>query len=744
LPKDKHILKENRLKITEQHSKATAAELRKLYKQRPNGKLLFVFNTKPYHYIKGTQGKNNLYKRFQRNVLGEPPVLADTLFMETTVRSMRSYLRTQGYFYSSVDYDVNTNRKNKAIVSYNVHLNKLYKFGEITIQAEDADIYELLTMNMGESRIKQWMPYNQNQLLEEQDRLVNLIRNNGYYLMSKEFIDFDIDTSTAIEYCYIGVNIRNINDTLSHQKYYNGDITVDIETNPSLYDTEKRENIQTAKFSYNPNGYRLNPEVLEKNILLSKDQVTKLTTINRTYGRLSDLEIFRFVNIQSQPYRRLDSNFINYTIRLIPEVKYGLTFEPQATLSDQNNTFNNQDFRNYGVAFITQFTNRNIFQNAENFTLNFRSAFEAQGQTRGSIGFFNSTEQKLTASLVMPRTLLLSKFDKNENFYSNKTILSVSGIYEINIDYSRRVLTLGYNNQLNKKLISYFVWPIEVSYINSRIVSSELQKQSENDIFLQNLFANNLIVSSRMGFVFSNRAIKKNNRFVYLKWDLVELAGTPLTLINKLIDRNTSPDGNHYTLFGVRYSEFFKSSIDVRYNLELDVNNTLAFRAFGGYALPFGNFPDFVPFEKRYFVGGANDLRGWRPRAIGPGSFASAGQIDFSGEVKLEANVEYRLNIYKRWLEGAIFIDAGNVWNAKPLPNRVGGEFNYTRFINEIAISPGIGIRFNFDIFLVRFDFATPIHDPKLPIGTRWQTNDLSFYWISKNTNFNFGIGYPF
>lgn len=744
LPEDKYLLRSNELTVSTPYDKLVIGELKELYKQKPNDKLFLIFNTKAYHYIKGTRGKNNLYKRFQRNVLGDPPVFADTLFIETTIRSMRSYLRTQGYFYSTIDYEVSYTPKQHAYVHYIINLNKRYWFGEVTIQAEDASIYELVKNSMNESNIRQWKPYDQNQLLLEQDRIVNLLRNNGYYFMSKEFIDFDLDTSGHGDYCYVGLNIRNRSDTIRHQVYYNGNVTIEIDAGSVYSKKAVRDSIPTNNFLYRPNGYRLNPEVLDRNLLLNRGKEYKPTTLNRTYGRLSDLGIFRFVNIQTVPETTTDSNYINYNVRLIPDVKYGLTFEPQATLSDQNNTFNNQDVRNYGIAFITQLTNRNIFYNAENLQLNFRSAFEAQGQTRGSVGFFNSTEQKLTASLIMPRTLLFSKFDRSENYYSNKTILSVTGIYEINIDFSRRVLTFGYNNQLNRKLISYFIWPIEISYINSSIVSPELQRQSENDIFLQNLFTNQLILSSRAGFVFSNRAIKPNNRFVYLKWDLIELAGTPLTLANRAIGRRKSEEGDFYSLFGVRYAEFLKSSVDLRYNLQLDVNNTLAFRSFTGYALPFGNFPDFVPFEKRYFVGGANDLRGWRPRALGPGSFASPDQIDFSGEIKLEFNVEYRWNIYKRRLEGALFIDAGNVWNAKPIPNRPGGNFELNRFMNEFAVSPGWGVRVNLEIFILRFDFGTPIHDPAKPLGQRWVARNADVRWVWNNTNFNFGIGYPF
>ena len=168
------------------------------------------------------------------------------------------------------------------------------------------------------------------------------------------------------------------------------------------------------------------------------------------------------------------------------------------------------------------------------------------------------------------------------------------------------------------------------------------------------------------------------------------------------------------------------------------------YRGFIGAAIPYGNSPDFVPFEKRFFAGGVNSLRGWRPRSVGPGSYRSEAQLDFSGELKLELNIDFRFNIYNKWLEGALFADAGNVWNVKPAAERPNAHFDPNRFYKELAFNTGAGIRFNFEIIVVRFDFAFPMHDPRYAEGQRWIIKNLSTDWLLNNTNFNFGIGYPF
>lgn len=742
IPEGKALLKSNETVVEQRAGKDIEKQLGTLYKQTPNRKLLGVFNTRPYFYIKGSTGNDNFFKKIMRNSLGEQPVFADTTFIENTVKSMNNFMVTKGYYYPEIRYEVKTSKRKKAKVTYYVKPNQPYKVMDYRLHIEDKQIYDLVSNEMDKSLIKWWKPIDQGALIKEQERIINLLRNNGYFIMGKEFVDFSIDTNNGNGFCIVSLNIRNPADDV-HEKYYNHNVTIELDpNNQSDRGLLRRDTFAAYRILYKPSFYKLNPQILNRNILMVPNREFRQNSINRTYSRLSDLGIFRFVNIQPTPFERNDSLFVNYNIRLIPNVKYTATIEPQTTLSDQNNTLTGQDFRNYGVAILTQFTNRNVFRNAEILQLTFRSALEAQGQVKTS-GIFNSTEQRLTAAIIMPRTLIFSNFDRNEKYYSNKTIFSATGVYELNIDYERQVLSTGINYQLNRRLTTIYFWPLEVSYIRSSIRSPELQRQSTNDIFLQNLFTNNLITGSRFGFVFSNKQVAKGLSFVYLRWDLLDLAGYPLSLYNRVMGGTKDAEGS-FTTFGVKYFEFAKSTIDIRYNTIYDQNNSSVFRLMAGYALPFGNTPDFVPFERRYFVGGANDLRGWRPRSLGPGAYTTSNQLDYSGEIKLMANAEFRFNVYNRWLEGAVFADAGNVWIAKPNKDRPWGEFDINRFYKEVAFNSGVGIRFNLEIFIIRFDFALPLHDPRMPVNERWIVRDINGKWLIDNFNFYFGIGYPF
>jgi outer membrane protein assembly factor BamA len=734
------LLVRNKVEIQKPYRKELASNITKYYRQKPNNRFMLLINSRPYFYIRGSQGKNNWWRKFERNTLGEPPVIVDSLFMESTLKSFKSYLQTEGYYYPEVRYGLEVNKRKKATVTYFVTLNKQYVFGEYNLQVSDKGLFLLIEKNMSQSFIKTGIGFHHDELKKEQARIVDLLRNNGYYSISTEYIDFDVDTASPDRFVKEGQNVRKANDTVLHKQYYIQAITVDVEKTARTQNSV-RDTFNLNKIKYHLGGFNLNPNILERNIQFETGELYNLQKLNRTYSRLNDLGIFRFINIQTSLSENRDSGFVNYNIRMIPSVKYSFTLEPQAVTSDQNNTINNQSSRNYGVALLAQVTNRNIFRNAEILQLSFRSSFEAQGSlTPGQI--INATEQSVTASVIMPRTLFFPSFDKNLRFQSTKTIISSSAIYEINTTYKRTVFTTGLGYQFNRKLFTYYFSPIEISFIRSTITDDALRKQSENDIFLQNTFSNNLILDTRYGIAYTNKSIAEGLSYVNIRWDAIELAGNMLTAINNIAGTPKNADGT-YHVFGVKYFQYVKSAIDFRYNTIYDQNNASVFRLFTGVALPYGNTPQFVPFERRFFIGGVNSLRAWKPRAIGPGSYSDTSQLDFSGEIKIEGNAEYRFNIYNKWLEGALFTDIGNVWAVRNDPARPGSHFEWKDFYRSLAWDIGFGVRLNFNIIIIRLDFAMPIHDPSYKaMKDRWVIGDFgkSVY----NSNLNFGIGYPF
>lgn len=739
------LLNSNEVKVTDNSKKEIVKPLPSYIKQRPNKRFIGISRLKMRFFFYGSRDNSGRFSKYLRDKFGEPPVIIDTAFMESTTKSMKSFLRSKGHYYAEVDYKVKVSKRNRAKVTYIVTTNEYYRFGGYYMNVADRDLYDLIKAHEKDKLIRSGKRFDQEVLLKEQQRILDLLRNNGYYTFGKEFINFDIDTAAGNWRIDVYLNVKNKSDFETHKKHYIRDVYVNIDPNIDLGSMRNVDTVHTPYFDYIPNRYKLNPDALDRNMFLRPGTLFRQRSFNRTYTRLSDLNIFRMVNITPKQVEQNDSSFIDYYVRLAPTIKYDYTIEPQAILSDQNNTFTNQtaNYGNYGLAAVLQFNNRNTFRNAELFRLSYRTSFEAQGRVNGS-RWFNATEQSLTASITMPRLLWLPKLDRNLNFFSTKTTFTTSAIYELNTDFERQVLTAGMIYQMNKRLLTFYVTPLEISYSSTRIKSDLLQQQINSDIYLFSMFSNNLIVGSRFGFSYSNKPVAKSIHHIFLKWDVIELGGNSATLVNTLLGEPKNSKG-YYEIFGINYAQFAKTAIDFRFNTVYDENNATVYRLFAGVGLPYGNSPNYLPFERRFWVGGANSLRAWLPRSLGPGSFKKAGQIDFSGDVKLEANAEFRFNMYDRWLEGAVFSDAGNVWIIRKDVERPNAEFAFNRFYKELAVDFGYGVRLNFDIILIRFDFAVPVLDPGyVDLKDRLVIRDFSGKWFFENVNVNFGIGYPF
>lgn len=747
-------LVKNKIVIFERsNSRFYESDLESQTKQKPGAKFLGLVRLNVFFYrIGDASKKDSKIKRFFRDELGRVPVIVDTTMIEVSVRAMKNYLKSQGYYYSEITYTVTDTKllKERKIVTYNVKLNNQFKYGKLHVNCPDKKIYEIVHTSLYESFIKIGHSFKRENLLNEQNRILNLLRNKGYYTFAKEFIDFKSDTNYKSDYIAIEINIKNQEDFKPFKIYKIRNITIEVE--PSIKSIkDKKDTLYTPNFKYLENGSKIHSTILEKMNFLMTGDLFQQNNLSKTYTRINDLQLFKLVTITPTVIENDSQNFIDFYVNLKQQKKYDVSIEPQAITSDQANLVNVPSYRSYGLAAVLQLTDRNIFHNAEILQLRFRSSFEAQrGEKIEPVPFFNSSEQSFSASITIPQLLFLNKIDRKINNANTKTIVNSSVIYEKNVQYERRVFTIGSSYQINRKLISYFVAFPEISFIKTDFTNSELEAKSKTDIFLQNVFANNLIINDiRLGFTYNSQLKSKTKSYIFLRWDALELAGNLVSAINILLNEPKITDTarnikNQYEVFGLNYFQYVKTFADFRFNHWLDPNNTVVYRIAFGYALPYGNSPNFIPFEKRFFTGGANSLRAFRPRSIGPGVYSSTNQIDKSGDIKLELNMEFRFNIYKKLFEGAVFTDAGNVWAVRQ-DSRVGADFDMSSFYNELAVGSGVGVRLNLSIFIFRLDAAVPLHDPSKTYGGRWvinNANDFDWYW--NNSIFNFGIGYPF
>lgn len=732
----------SKVKITGEKREDVKAPIPDLVKQTPNKRFLGITKLKLRFYYLGLRSPDTKIGALLMDKFGEPPVLLDTAFIESSVKSMRAYLHSVGFYYPEITYKVKQHRL-RAFVTYYINTNQVYHINKYRINCADRDLYDLIKSTEKESVFTSGYRLNNERLLQEEKRIVTLLRNHGYYSFNNDYISFDVDTAFNNWTVDVALNIQNRGMYEPHQKYYVKNVNINIEPISDSINNTNTDTIKSKTFNYIPNSYKLNASILEQNTFLNPGSEFVQNKVNRTYQRLGDLNLFKLITVNATTYTLNDTPMVDYGVRLIPNIKYDYTIEPQAIISDQNNSFTEQSRTgNYGVAAIVTFNSRNSFRNAELFKLSFRTSVEVQGKAN-TARWFNATEQSLTAGLTFPRLVAFPKLDRNINFINTKTTFTTSAIYELNANFERRVATAGIIYQINKKNTSYYFTPFEISFTKNSINSHVLLSLIKNDIYLYNMFSNNLILGGRMGLVYTNKEITKTKHYIYLRFDALEISGNTATIINKLIDKKLNATGN-YNIFDVNYSQFAKTAIDFRFNKRIDPNNFYVFRVYSGVGIPYGNSPKFLPFERRFWVGGANSLRAWLPRSLGPGSSYQPGQIDYSGDIKLEANAEFRFNMYHKWLEGAVFADAGNVWMSKMDVNRTGAEFDFNRFYKEFGVGSGYGVRLNFDIILIRFDLAIPIYDPSSSLSNPWVVKDFSGKWVYNNVNLTFGIGYPF
>lgn len=741
--KEGPLLYKTQIKVEEKkEARIFAGNLDDYVKQRPNKRLFGTSRFGLRMYKLGSRFPESWLGRSLQTKAGEAPVILDSSLIEASIKGMHNYLRTEGYYYSDITYEVK-GRLHKQKVIYNIKTNKPYHIYKIEQHIADRTIDSLYGTMKEFSDIRLGNRLSLENILKEKNRVNEQFRNSGYFTFSKDYVKVDLDTNMGDFHAMVGINIANQPNFLRYKIYTIKSINFEIETDDSF--PKSRDSLNLNRFIYKPNGFPLNPEIIGRSLLIEPHKTFNQESSNATFKRLNDLQLFKVINMTANPVNeKSDTPGINYTIRVQPKNKYDFTFEPQAITSDQSNLITGSTGRNYGLASQVTLANKNIFHNAEILQLTYRISIEAQrGANIPRNPIFNSFESNLSASLIFPKLLLLPKLDRKWTNSTNRSLLTASTIWEKNVDWIRNVYGMSFIWQRNLQYINHYFVPVELSYIKTDFSSAQLEEQSKNDPYLQSVFSNNLVTSFKYGFVFNNQSNIRKKNYTYIKWDVLELAGTFINLAYNVF--NIAPsDSGYNTFLGVQYFQYAKTFADIRYNKYLDENNRLASRFAIGIALPYGNSSSYVPFDKRFFTGGANSIRAFLPRSIGPGSYDDVGNLDRSGDVRLEANLEFRFNILNHFIEGAIFGDAGNIWRIKE-DGRKDAVFNFNTFYQQLAVGTGVGLRLNLDFLILRLDASFPIFDPRKPIGSRYvfkDYTDLGLLW--GYTIFNFGVGYPF
>ncbi len=727
-------------------------------RQQPNRKILGLFRFHLNVYQLADRGKETRFKKWTKNTIGEPPVIYDPSLALNTTDQFELYLHSKGYFNAEIELEEKLKNK-KARIHYHITGNTPYLINKKKYLIRDDRIERFVLNDTLQSLVKTGDRYDAKKLEDERNRITRYLRNNGFFRFSRDFIIFSVDSNLQKHAVNMDVIINDPPQTdladslqnIRHRRFLLDKVIVLPEFSALQNDVVRRDttifvpdppNINhNREYVFLHNGpLRIKPFVIVNHLRLRPGEYFRISDVEQTYNFLTGLRNFRFINLQFQESKDPEKGnptdslgYLNAYVQLNRSAANAFTVEAEGL-----NTAGN-----LGVASNFLYQNRNIFRNAEIFNLRFKGALEVTGESSPDEVIqrlpFNTLELGVEAGIDFPRFLLPFTIERIARNARPKSTI-VSGInFRQRPDYTRYILNFNYGFEWNQSSNDrHQLNPLEISSI--RVFNDSILRTNVPDAnpFILSRFRDHFIVGLKHTYVLNTQDLSRMSDFVYLRTNF-ESAGGLMNLLSESLGLSVDENGS-YNIFNIPFSQFLKGDADFRYYKVFDNNESLVFRLMAGAGIPYGNVST-LPFIKSYYGGGANGIRAWRIYSLGPGSYASDDQLRFDryGDIKIETNIEYRFKVYSFW-HGAFFLDAGNVWFINQNDQFPGGEFRWDSFGRDIAVGGGLGVRLDFDFFILRIDAAVPLKDPALPAKDQWIKKWPGF----RDYNLNLGIGYPF
>lgn len=670
------------------------------------------YNASPLSQYVRQKEKPKLFSLF-RNPFSRKPVIYDTLQARLSCQDLMTAMQNEGYMNAGISLYTETKGK-KLKATYLLHPGQPFLIGKVNYDIQDEGILQLLHLDQpANQQIKPGMRFTVETLDNERKRIAGLLSDNGYFRFNKDFIHFAADTIMGRKDIALTLQLRkykpnNNSPEVDHTRYLIRDV---------LFQSNDSDRIHLRK------------QVLLNATAIKEGRPYDASALQRTYNNFARLQAVKYTNIKFVEVP--DTNLLDCHIQISTNKPSTISFQPEGT-----NTAGD-----LGAAASITYTNRNLFHGSEQLSIEFRGAYEA---ITGLEGYQdqNYTEFSVETKLVFPRFLapFLSKSFRRRQTASSEW--AVSWDFQNRPEFHRRVFSSAWRYRWSepKHHLNYRFDLLDLNYVYMPWISSTFKRD-----YLDNAENRNAILRynyedifiMKTGFTVSYTdgvdAVRAN----------FESAGNLLNGVSKGFGFKTNSQGQH-TLFNIAYAQYVKFDFDYTHLFQFDKRNALALHAGLGVAYPYGN-STVLPFEKRYFSGGANSVRGWSVRELGPGKFKGTdGRIDFinqTGDVKLDLNAEYRSSLFWK-LQGALFIDAGNIWTLRNYAEQPGGQFKFTEFYKQIAASYGMGLRLNFDYFILRFDVGMKAINPAYESEKEhWS---IIHPKLSRDFDFHFAVGLPF
>ena len=733
------------VKITTDNKNIKPSNLTPYLRQIPNAKWFSLFKTQLSVYSLSGKDSTKWINRALRKI-GDAPVLYDEYEALRTEEELLKAVQNMGYMSAAIESKVDIKKK-KLKLSYDITAGDPYTVQSLNLDIQDSLIADYLKMDSINSLLAEGMIFDVNVLDAERQRITDYLLRNGYYKFNKEYIVYTADTvknTGLIDLTMHLLPVKTATGALEPHRQYHIN-KVGFITDYDVLESSVLSNIEVTD-SVNYKGYPiyykdklyLRPNTLVDNLTFHDGDLYNARRVQQMYRYLGRLNAIKYNNIRFFETERNDSAMLDAYIMLTKSKHKSVSFEIEGTNSAGD----------LGAAASVSFRHRNLFKGSEMFMVRFRGAYEVITGLKGDYNSNNYTELGVETSLNFPNFLFpLLNSDFKRRIHAT-TEFGLQYNYQLRPEFSRTMASASWSYKWSRRQrIHHRFDLIDVAYIYLPWISKTFREdyinKGQNHIFEYN-YKNRLIV--RMGYTYSYNsagAAMINNTVVPNSYSVrvnIESAGNVLYGISKLTKIRKNSD-NEYAILGIPYAQYIKGEFDFSKNINIDERNSLAFHFGVGVAVPYGNAKT-IPFEKQFFAGGANSVRGWAVRELGPGSFPGDGNLlNQSGDIKLGANIEYRTKLFWK-LQGAAFIDAGNIWTVKEYANQPGGEFRFNTFYKQIALAYGLGIRFDLNILILRFDGGMKALNPVYSHGRdRWPIIHPRF---KRDFAFHFAVGYPF
>ncbi len=759
VPADSYLYTRNSYKIKK--GKIESHNISSYFKQKTNSKILII---RPYtwFYDIGTIFKDSskLFNFFTKTI-GEAPILYDSSLVNPTMENINQHLKNLGYYNADIYARIIKKKYIKtARVQYVIVPNEPYRINKFDFDIENRIVKSFVLADWGRSLLDTGMIFSISVLEQERSRISSQLRNEGFYYFNKSQISFIADTNLNSHRVNVTLKIdeqeerKNLEDTTIK---YIKDIQYKykkIYIIPEVSDITSGENIDTTKFSYDydhrgmvdyyfihTKELAVNPKTILQTLFIKPNRFYKNKDVSQTYRALNNLSIYKYVNINIHDLHQEIDGFgqLECYIRLSKMAKYDIVSN-----SEVKNTAGELGLeQNFGLV------SRNTFKNGEVLRVNIRGALEVQSVTNSDnppntiLKIFNTFEAGINTSLEIPRFFAPVRRNFFSRYFTPKTIFNLGYNYQDRPDYTRRIIngTFGYKWISNTRT-SHILNPVELSSVKI-FPTPEFQETIDayEDPRIKYSYQDHLVLGMSYSYLFNNKKVNNRRPFKFF-FSKIELGGIPYSFFSSVVGNHRDSIGQYF-IGDLPYTQFARAEIDFRYNIPTNNGNTMhVFRINLGAGVPLGSSVA-IPFEKSFYIGGANSLRGWTIGTLGPGSFNSGStSFEVTGDIKIEMNYEFRFPISKP-LMGAIFTDVGNVFLINKSESMPGGEFKINDFYTKLAVDVGYGLRYDMNFLIIRFDIAHPIYQPYFPAGDRWTMR-------SQGTNshiliaYNFAIGYPF